>query len=380
MTGNVLLAVEAMTLGVKRMADYAKTLGYQLELLADDPGMYMDRDDTPTTEFPTKDSQALEKYIQNRRSEIAGIFSSTDTWGLAAARLREKFDFPSRITSDKLSKMRDKAWVQKQITDNHDPATFPQIAKPRGGTGSMDIHILADPESRDQFLQKTDNPDSYLYQPFYHGPLYSAEIWCNGDQFIFFGVTNRIMSPPPLFLEQAKSFPHNPDTDWEQSVQIWVQKLVTTLNYDLGLAHIEFIETADGFQLVELNARMAGALITPAILDCTNYDPYALAIADALDIVPELPHKREIIGGYSHVSLYAHQTGRLDSVQGLDHLPAYPGKVGWMPSKDIGDHIAETSNYRARIGNVLAHGPSAIIAQDRALSAANSLQIIITSA
>lgn len=138
MTGNVLLAVEAMTLGVKRMADYAKTLGYQLELLADDPGMYMDRDDTPTTEFPTKDSQALEEYIQNRRSEIAGIFSSTDTWGLAAAQLREKFDFPSRITSDKLSKMRDKAWVQKQITDNqdHDPATFPQIAKPRGGTGS----------------------------------------------------------------------------------------------------------------------------------------------------------------------------------------------------------------------------------------------------
>ena len=95
---------------------------------------------------------------------------------------------------------------------------------------------------------------------------------------IFFGITNRILSDPPYFTERVKSFPWAADSQWETKVREWAFQLLRTLDYTLGLAHIEFIETSNGFRLVEINARMAGALITPGILATTNFNPYAMAV------------------------------------------------------------------------------------------------------
>ena len=375
-----LLAIEAMTLGVKRMADCAAGLGYQLELLAGDPSMYVDSADTPVTRFPTQDKEALASYIAERRKSIGGIFSSTDTWGVAAAELRETFSFPSRITSEKLSRMRDKKWVVDKLAGDAQAAdvSYPMIAKPRRGTGKINVRLIESPEDHRRFAASVEEPDAYVFQKYHRGPLYSAEVWSNGKTFVFFGVTNRITTEPPQFLERVKTFPHEHDTPWEQSVKRWCEDLISQLDYDLGLAHVEFIETSEGFQLVEVNPRMAGALITPAIDHCTNYDPYALAVADALDIVPDLPDDRKITGGYCHVSLYADRLGRLEAVEGLETLVQYPGNAGWVPSKDPGMEIPELGTYRARIGNVFASGPSAAIAQDRAVAAASSVRVRLT--
>lgn len=377
MAEKILLSVEAMTLGVKRMADHAKTLGYRLELLAADPSMYADRADTSVTVFPTQDKEALTSYVKENRANIGGIFSSTDTWGVAAAELREEFGFPSRITAEKLINMRDKSWVAEKIGAKQDETVFPLIAKPRSGTGSKNIHLLSTPEEYDAFVASSEDADTFLFQPFYRGPLYSAEVWSNGQSAVFFGVTNRTLTKPPRFLEEVKSFPHAANTPWEKEVEAWTMSLMSALDYDLGLAHIEFIETCNGFKLVEINARMAGALITPAIDQCTNYDPYALAIADALDTAPELPKTREITGGHSHVSLYANRLGKVADIRGVETITQFPGDVGWIASKEIGATVTEVDTYRARLGNVFATGPNASVAQDRALSAAASIKVEI---
>jgi|GEM_PF-1654059 len=387
MKGKKLIAIEAMTLGIKAMAEHAASLGYEFELLTEDTSIYIDLGDTAVTQLSTRNSAALTAYVSAQHDEIASIFSCTDTWGVVAAELRETFGFASRITSSKLLRMRDKAWVQARLQEDNQADSsrvahhFPMIAKPRGGTGSTDIHLLETVAQRQQFLNRVDNPNAYVLQPFFRGPLYSAEVWSNGQTMAFFGVTNRIMTVPPRFLEQAKSFPHAANTLWEASVKVWAEDLIDKLNYDLGLAHIEFIETQDGFKLVDFNARMAGSLITPAIDKCTNYDPYAIAITDALDILPNaldaLPKARIIHGGYSHISIYAEHLGTLEAIDGIQALRDFPGDATWLPSKSIGSKITDTCTYRSRIGNIFAIGPSAAIAQDRALAAAAAIKVRI---
>ncbi|MGG7519746.1 ATP-grasp domain-containing protein [Allorhizobium undicola] len=368
-----------MTLGVERMAEHAALHGLELILLADDPSMYIDVGNTKVIQFPTKDRNALENYISENIRQIANIFSSTDSWGVAAAELREKFGFPSRISSEKLIRLRDKRWVQSQLEpEGTEHATmYPRIVKPRSGTGSMDIHLVHDSEEHRRVLEEHGSSETYVSQPYHRGPVYSAELWSNGTTSIFFGVTNRIMTAPPLFLEKVKTFPHEHGTPWEAKVEAWAKDLLAKLDYDLGLAHIEFIETAAGFELVELNARMAGAMITPAIDASTNFDPYALAVADALNNTPHVPVKREILGGHSHVSLYAEKTGTLMCVEGIETFAAYPGQPAWFAAKKSGSIITDLTSYRARIGNVVATAQTPALAQDRALAAALAVRIHI---
>ncbi|WP_162237222.1 ATP-grasp domain-containing protein, partial [Sphingomonas sp. Leaf242] len=276
--------------------------------------------------------------------------------------------------------LRDKEWVQKQTRSIElaDKPKYPRIIKPRSGTGSMGIHFVDSAEESKRLLDSFANADDYISEPFHRGPLYSAELWSDGQSFRFFGVTNRIMTDPPLFLERVKTFPHEAGSPWEKLVKNWSRKIVEDLDYNLGLAHIEFIETKKGFQLVEINSRLAGALITPAIDCCTNYDPYALAVADALCVIPnELPKRREISGGHSHVTIYANRTGRLESIDGTTMLSSYPGRPTWLASKHRGADITDLTSWRARLGHVYATGPSPAIAQDRAIAAASAIRFTI---
>lgn len=373
---KILLAVEAMTVGVRRMADHANKLGYHLRMLAEDPAIYSDVSGLDIVTFPTRDEAALHEFIQDTRDELGGIFSPTDTWGVAAAELREVFDLPRRFTAARLRDLRDKQWVRQALGSDFNVAadSFPQIIKPRGGTGSTGVTLIHSEGDLSRAFENVDDPSTFVIEPYYRGPVYSAELWSNGTTTIFFGVTNRILTDPLAFLEKVKTFPHECGTPWEADVERWAREVLATLQYNGGFAHIEFIETVDGFALVELNARMPGALITPAIDTCTNFDPYALAVDDALNREPELPAAREVHGGHSHVSLYASMTGQLHTVDGLGDLPNYPGSPGWMPSKSIGDQILDTSSYRARIGNIYATAATPALAQDRAVAASQAIK------
>lgn len=374
---KTLLAVEAMTLGVNRMAEHAQKRGYKLRLLASDPSIYSDTEGADVLTFPTNDHEQLRAYIRAERNNIGAVFSSTDTWGVIAAELREEFDFPRRFSSSRLKNFRDKEWVQRELSAySATPVSdFPKIVKPRNGTGSLGIDLVHTEHELEELRASAGDQDAFVTEPYYRGPLYSAEFWSNGNSTVFFGITNRILTAPPVFLENVKTFPHEYGTPWEAEVEQWGKSLLAKLQYDVGFAHVEFIETATGFALVELNARMPGALITPAIDTCTNFDPYALAVADALNMEPHLPEIREVCAGHSHVSIYSTQTGQLRGIEGLDNLRFYPGQPGWIPSKSIGDHITDTTSYKARIGNVYATAATPALAQDRALSASQALTV-----
>lgn len=379
-TEKILLAIEAMT-EIDRMAAAAECYGYSLVVLAEDASYYGEAEKVTIVEFPTRDYDALSDYIRENRSRIAQVFSVTDTWGVEASQLRDEFDFPQFGSTQKLRQLRDKQYVQetlKQAGLAQEVVTYPRILKAKNGTGKIGVYYVGSEQELQELVENNGvNLDDYMQQNYYRGSLYSAEVWRDKDTFQFFGITNRILSEPPFFTEKVKSFPWECGSEWEKGVEVWAGDVLAHLDYDFGLAHLEFVETNEGFELVEINCRMAGALITPSIVATTNYDPYRMVIEQALGVPVTIPDERVISGGFSHVSLYAQNTGRLNGIAGLDELGKYLGNAQWHASKDIGDDITELGTYRARIGNVSAYASSAPLAQDRASTAAAALTALI---
>lgn len=375
-TEKVLLAIEAMS-EIDRMAQAAEEYGYSLVVLAENVPSYGPVEKATLVEFPTRDYDALSDYIRENRSRIAQVFSVTDTWGVEASQLRDEFDFPQFGSTERLRQLRDKQYVQESLIQAglaREVSTYPRILKAKNGTGKIGVHYVGSEQDLRDLVEKNGlNLEDYLHQNYYRGSLYSAEVWRDKNVFQFFGVTNRILSEPPFFTEKVKSFPWECGSEWEKKVELWVRDVLAHLDYDFGLAHVEFVETHQGFEIVEINCRMAGALITPAIVATTNFDPYRMVVEQTLGLPVTIPDMRVVNGGFSHVSLYAQSLGRLSAIAGLEELEQYPGDVQWHASKDIGDEISELGTYRARIGNVSAQASSAPLAQDRAITAAAAL-------
>ncbi|WP_165242824.1 ATP-grasp domain-containing protein [Corynebacterium lizhenjunii] len=388
---NILL-IESMAAGNALVAQRAAERGYRLRIATADRSLYPDAEGVEFVDIDTSDYRVLQAYVSKNRDDLAAIASPTDGWGVTAAQLRDEFGFASRFSASELSRFRDKEWVRKQLdlfgkhgdtsVEAADGARrFPLIAKPRRGTGSQDIRIISTAEELAEFRQShsatPDQEGQWVIEPYHQGPLYSAECYTDGKSYYFFGITNRIMSQPPEFVEVVKTFPHAHGTPWEDSAREWTHSVLETIGYNAGFAHVEFIQTREGFELVELNARMAGALITPAVTACTNYDPYAMVIDEALGADVEVPGHRQVRGGHSHVSLYANRLGKLKRVEGAEGLNAFPGQPTWHPAKTLGSQIEQLGTYRARIGNVSAVAPTPELAQDRAIVAAQSLSVVI---
>ena len=62
MANQILLAIEAVTLGLQAMTDHAVDHGYVLELLTEDASIYSDMGNTRVVYFPTRDSEVLDAY------------------------------------------------------------------------------------------------------------------------------------------------------------------------------------------------------------------------------------------------------------------------------------------------------------------------------
>lgn len=295
MPQQVLLAIEAMS-ELDRMAQAAANHGFELTVLAENPGYYGDTTFAKVVRFPTRDAKAVRSYIAEQRHTIAQVFSVTDTWGVLASQLRDEFQFLQLGSTENLKNLRDKRFVQEHLVNiglAGKEDRWPRVVKLRGGTGKLGVHIVNSQGELDSLVATSAlTLADYVQQPLHYGPMYSAEVWRDDTQFAFFGVTNRILDNPPSFLEKVKSFPWAADTAWEQDVKTWARKILEGLNYNFGLAHVEFIETRDGFELVEINCRMPGAMITPGIVASTNFDPYTMVVEQALGVAVTIPPVR----------------------------------------------------------------------------------------
>lgn len=183
--------------------------------------------------------------------------------------------------------------------------------------------------------------------------------------------------------EEAAAFPvalPRPELDL---IQDWVARVLAAAGHDSGFAHVEFVLTTEGPELVEINRRIGGALVGEALCRALRTNVYDAMVDTALGRRPALldtPAADPTPGpATAFVLVYPDRPGTLTGWTGLDGLSDFPGSPEWYPTAVPGRRVEHLADQRGCTGIVLAEAATAELALHRALSAAGSVRPVIAT-
>lgn len=381
--------LEALSFGLGRIVDAAADAGHRVCLLTGDRSIYahelanLDAGRIDVVDIDTTDIAACEQVLRGM-PDLAGIVNSTDTWALPGAELIARLGLPGP-DPEAVRVLRDKGAVRTLLykgglsraaagpVSTVDEYVFPSILKDSSGTSSRGVWLVRDEaELAAALLAAEDTPlkGHLIAEPYFEGPLYSAETVTWQGRTRLLGVASRQLSPEPARREEAAAFPVAfPDSVFAE-LSAWIGDVLSVAGHAQGFAHTEFILTVDGPEVVEINQRIGGAMIGEALCRSLGVNVYDAMIAMALGQEPALLTWQGKPGpGIAFVLSYPPSPGVLTGWSGLDRLPGLPGAPEWYPTATVGDEIRHLTDQRACTGILLTEGPTAELALHRALAA-----------
>ena len=403
-------ALEALAFGLGRLIEAADNAGHRLCLLTGDRDVYrhelahLDSTALDIVDIDTNDEAACAAAL-TAVPDLRGLINSTDTWSVPGADLAVELGLPGPDPTA-VRQLRDKSRVRNLLHERGlgrggalavpaDPSSaseilreigLPAVLKDSAGTSSRNVWPVRDGHQlRTALTEAAELPfNGRLFaEPFFSGPVYSAETlsWEGATKLL--GVLSRQMSPEPSVREEAAAFPvalPRPELDL---VQDWVARVPATAGHDSGFAHVEFVLTTGGPELVEINRRIGGALVGEALCRALGTNVYDAMVDTALGRRPGLldaPAADDAPGpATAFVLVYPDRPGTLTGWTGLDGLSAFPGSPEWYPAAAPGRRVEHLSDQRSCTGIVLAEAATAELALHRALSAAGSIRPVIAS-
>ncbi|MEV0057594.1 ATP-grasp domain-containing protein [Saccharopolyspora shandongensis] len=398
-------ALEALTFGLGRLVTAADRAGQRLCLLTGDRDIYrhelsrLDPGALDVVDVDTRDTAACAAELE-RLPELDGLINSTDTWLLPGAELAARFGLAgpdpeaARTIRDKLAVrvLMHRHGLSRgtaiAVPDGSSAAELvrrevglPAVLKDSAGTSSRNVWLAHD---EDQLRAAVDEAAGrrlfgrLLAEPFFAGPLYSAETLTWAGRTRLLGVHSRQLSRHPHVREEAAAFPVAfPDADRAELEQ-WVSRLLAVAGHRGGFAHVEFVLTAEGPELVEINGRIGGAMVGEALCRSLGTNVYEAMVDMALGKEPELLDATTGSGpAVAFVLVYPDRTGTFTGVAGIERLAGFPGGPEWYPTMTIGNRIESLGDQRACTGIVLAEAATAELALHRALSAAGGVHPVV---
>ena len=235
-----------------------------------------------TSDYPAQDLLILECDVFNPLAVIelinahglrpAAVFSNSDHLQTATALVAETFNVPGKdwrlcYAAKNKAAMRERLqrmglpgpWFQVLTAGSVLPeeAPFPLVVKPREGVASLDVRLchstreLADYCT--QFWQQQPGR-ALLLEAYMEGPLFTLETLGDGQRLQAIGGFDVSLSPPPHFVELAARW--NGSLSAKHRAGALAQVAAFGINF--GVCHSEFILTAAGPVLVEINYRSIG--------------------------------------------------------------------------------------------------------------------------
>ncbi|MGW6022178.1 ATP-grasp domain-containing protein [Streptomyces sp. NPDC055099] len=400
-------ALEALTFGLGRLVEAADAAGHRLCLLTGNRAVYrhelqrLDPGALDVVDVDTRDADACAEALA-AVPDLKGLINSTDTWSVPGADLAARLGLPGPDPAA-VRVLRDKCRVRNLLHEQNlsrgpalsvpaEPAAaeevlrqigLPVVLKDSAGTSSRNVWLVRDERQLHAALREASRrafSGRLFAEPFFAGPVYSAETLGWAGETKLLGVLSRQMSAEPSVREEAASFPVALAEGDFGLLQDWVGRVLATAGHDEGFAHVEFVLTTDGPQLVEINRRIGGALVGEALCRALRTNVYDAMVAVALGLRPALLDAPTATGpATGFVLIYPDRPGTLTGWTGLDGLTAFPGSPEWYPTAAPGDRLEHVSDQRGCTGIVLAEGATAELALHRALSAAGSIRPLVAA-
>lgn len=401
-----IVALESLSFGLGRMAEAAASAGHRLCLLTGDRSVYRHELATlpagalDVVDVDTDDPEAVRGALAAVPA-LAGLINTTDTWSVPAAELAAELGLPGpdpaavRLLRDK-RRVREALYAQGlsrsaavAVPPGPEGADavlrtvgLPAVLKDSAGTSSRGVWIVHDEEALHHALAEAARQPlkgALFAESFLAGPLYSAETLSWEGTTRLLGVLSRQTSRTAVVREEVAAFPVALPDGERAAIEAWVGRVLEVAGHSGGFAHVEFILTAEGPELVEINRRIGGALVGEVLCRTLGTNVYTAMMEEALGRRPALLDA-ELDGqgpAYGFVLVYADRPGVLKGWHGLGELAAFPGSVEWYPVREPGEALAHVGDQRGCTGMVLAEAPTAELAQHRAWSAAVRVRPVI---
>lgn len=181
----------------------------------------------------------------------------------------DKWRFHEKLSVQDLRKCRCYLAAEMEATDPE--IMFPAILKPRYGSGSRGIRMLADREELKKALRTVEN-EAYVLEECIAGEEYGVDGAVTKDGFLMILLRKKENTPPP-FRQAVGYFSVLPSDGFWQQVQAYMRKVIDCLGLKECLLHADIIKSAEGPFVIELSARPSGHnlhnLFTPL---CTGVD------------------------------------------------------------------------------------------------------------
>lgn len=257
---------------------------------------------------------------------------------------------------------------------------YPVVVKPLDLTGSLfvrrcenaeDVTTITEEVMRlGEYLGHTVTP-KVIVEECVMGAEYSAEI-VHGKVL---GLTEKIGSEPPLFLEMGHVFPAALPGDQERLLVEKAELAAKAVGITWGPAHVELKLTADGkdARVIEVNGRIAGDRIPEAVRIASGVDMCRLHMTALLGGTPDLTLRSDRTAAIHFLMLRS--SGRLDAVDGVDEALALEGvhEVHLRPGVQAGITYRANGSNRDRAAWIIAEGADREEALAHARAAADKL-------
>ncbi|AQU64920.1 ATP-grasp domain-containing protein [Streptomyces niveus] len=401
--------IETLNFGLGHLADAARKRGHELHLLTTDRSFYRyelqagSGSKIKITDVNTSDVRALVTALR-AIPDLAGVIRMTDLWSMPALAAAKELSLPHQ-SAEAVALLRDKGRLRDHlhargfsrapsiVFDPHaaDPDTlmrqlsYPCVVKDVAGSSSQNVWLVKTSTDLAPVLDAARQVEevrggALTAEPYFVGPLYSAETLSWDGETRILGVSSRSLSPEPHFREDSVSFPVAfPEADAKELTD-WLSSILASAGYSEGFTHSEFIITADGFEIVEINPRLGGALIGESIHQALGINVHEAFIDLALGQRPALMDMHlDPRSGAAQVLVYAHETGLFDRFTGEDLLAGHPGEPKLYPLKRHGDPVPSTTDQRGAVAVLFAAGATAELALHNVMSAVGKLGVHVQS-
>lgn len=297
------------------------------------------------------------------QEDITDIFSFTELGSLPAALLAEVLGLATVSTATVL-KVRNKFLMRRALTgkvnqpkfglvDATDPETlpFPVIVKPVDGSASRGVMFI---DSLLSYREHISPGEKYIWEQYIDGPEFSVEaVSWNGHHQIL-GITEKITTGPPTFVESAHLVPARLSSQDQSNIVDAVTQCLDILDIHVGASHTEVKYQASQAYIIETHTRPGGDRIPLLTKLVSGYDQFELAVHAIRGM--KMPTPTDKAYPYAGIRYFKWPKGLVSTIAGLEGCSTLPGFVALELKVAPGTKMPEWQHSLDRPGFVIIGG------------------------
>lgn len=236
---------------------------------------------------------------------------------------------------------------------------FPLVVKPPQSQSSRGVTIVRHP---DELPAAVDGARDFaggrpiLVERFIAGTEHTVEGVVVAGRHHTLSISEKLAFPDQPTIARRLTYRHRHPGRELETLRAQHDRLVESLGLPFGLTHAEYIDSPDGWILIEVAARGGGTRISSRVVPAmTGVDTQRLLLSMSLGYEPEDPQPTESTPEVVALDFHAFVPGVIADIQGVERARALPGVLDLEVNMAPGDEARPAEDDRSRHAHAIVH-------------------------